>query len=49
VTREDLPRRPGEVGPDDVGKKGGGPVENPDIETPTDTPKPGKEVKIPTA
>jgi hypothetical protein len=32
------PKRPGEYGPDDVGKKGGALVENPNIEGPTDIP-----------
>jgi len=41
VTREDLPRRPGEPGPDDVGKKGGDtPDDNgPIVDEPTDLPR----------
>jgi len=47
--KEDLPKRPGEFGPDDVGKKGGAPLENPNIESPTDVPKKGGDVEKPTA
>ena len=46
---KDLPKRPGEHSPDDVGKKGGVPVENPNVESPTDTPRKGGDVKTPTA
>jgi hypothetical protein len=48
-TKEDLPKRPGEFGPDGIGKKGGAPLENPNIEGPTDVPKKGGDVKTPTA
>jgi len=34
----DLPKRPGEHGPDDVGKKGGSP-EGPIVDEPTDVPR----------
>jgi len=47
--KEDLPKRPGEFGPDDVGKKGGAPLKNPNIESPTDVPKKGGDVEKPTA
>jgi len=45
----DLPKRPGEYGPDDVRKKGGAPVENPNIEEPTDIPDQGGDVRQPPA
>lgn len=47
MTREDLPRRPGEPGPDDVGKKGGDlPDDNgPIVDEPTDLPPDGPGVK----
>jgi hypothetical protein len=34
----DLPKRPGEYGPDDAGKKGGSP-EQPIVDEPTDVPR----------
>ena len=34
----DLPKRPGEYGPDDAGKKGGAP-EQPIVDEPTDVPR----------
>jgi hypothetical protein len=42
VTSEELPRRPGEPSPDDVGKKGGE-TERPGIDEPTDLPPNTKE------
>ena len=44
---KDLPKRPGEYGPDDVGKKGGAPLES--IEGPTDIPDKGGDVRQPPA
>ena len=49
MQNKDLPKRPGEYGPDDVGKKGGAPVENPNIEGPTDAPDKGGDVRHPPA
>jgi len=46
---KDLPKRPGEHGPDDVGKKGGAPLDNPSIEGPTDIPDKGGDVRQPPA
>ena len=46
---KDLPKRPGEHGPDDLGKKGGAPVENPNVEEPTDVPEHGSDVRMPPA
>jgi hypothetical protein len=46
---KDLPKRPGEHGPDDVGKKGGAPLENPNVEEPTDHPGEGGDVRQPPA
>jgi len=46
---KDLPKRPGEHGPDDLGKKGGAPVENPNVEEPTDAPGHGGDVRMPPA
>jgi hypothetical protein len=46
---KDLPRRPGEYGPDDIRKKGGGPLENPNVEEPTDLPGDGGDVTTPPA
>ena len=54
MRESDLPRRPGEPGPGDVGKKGGTPDDNgPIVDEPTDLPrnKPGTEkgpIKQPT-
>jgi hypothetical protein len=49
VQNKDLPKRPGEHGPDDIGKKGGMPLESPNIESPTDAPKKGGDVETPPA
>ena len=49
MQNKDLPKRPGEYGPDDAGKKGGAPVENPNIEGPTDIPDKGGDVRHPPA
>jgi len=49
VQSKDLPKRPGEYGPDDVGKKGGAPVDNPNVEGPTDIPDKGGDVRQPPA
>jgi len=47
---KDLPRRPGEYGPDDIRKKGGGaPLEDPNGEEPTDMPGDGADVRMPPA
>jgi len=46
---KDLPKRPGEHGPDDIGKKGGAPLDNPSIEGPTDIPDKGGDVRQPPA
>ena len=45
MTQEGLPRRPGEPGPDDVGKKGGDvPDDNgPIVDEPTDIPPRGPD------
>ena len=47
--QKDLPKRPGEYGPDDIGKKGGAPLENPNVEEPTDVPEKGGDVRQPPA
>ena len=49
MQQKDLPKRPGEHGPDDVSKKGGAPVETPNIEGPTDIPDKGGDVRQPPA
>jgi hypothetical protein len=49
VQEKNLPKRPGEYGPDDVGKKGGAPLENPGIEGPTDLPDKGGDTRQPPA
>jgi len=49
IQDKDLPKRPGEYGPDDVGKKGGAPVDKPNIEGPTDVPDKGGDVRHPPA
>ena len=46
---KNLPRRPGEYGPDDIRKKGGAPLENPNVEEPTDLPGDGADVREPPA
>ncbi len=46
---KDLPKRPGEHGPNDIGKKGGAPLDNPSIEEPTDIPDKGGDVRQPPA
>lgn len=49
MQQKDLPKRPGEYGPDDASKKGGAPLKNPGIEGPTDIPDKGSDVRHPPA
>ena len=47
MRQADLPRRPGEPGPGDIGKKGGDPDPGPIVHEPTDLPPNDPEPRSP--